>query len=86
MGYNEHENTRQAQEGGTRDMVFYELVTMVDIMDVDERKLGFWVWFKMLGKEGHPTRVITAYQPVRAGKKSLRLVYSQHSIYYKQLG
>ena len=44
---------------------------MVDIMDVDKKKLGLWVSFKIVGKEGHTTRVITAYQPFREVKKSL---------------
>ena len=39
-GYNEHENTSQAQEVGTCAMVFYELATMVYSIDVEEKKLG----------------------------------------------
>ena len=70
-GYNEHKNIRRAQEVGTCAMVFDELPTMVDSMDVKKTKLGRWVWVKMLGKEEHTTRVITAYQPDRAIKKSL---------------
>ena len=37
--YNDHENTSWAQEGGTRAMVFDELTTMVESMDVAETKL-----------------------------------------------
>ena len=40
----------------------------------------------MVGKEGHPTRLIVAYQTVRAGKKSLQSVYNQHRRYHKQQG
>ena len=41
---------------------------------------------KLLVKEGHTTRLITVYQPVRAGKNSLRSVYSQHRRCYNQQG
>ena len=37
--YNEHKDTGWAQEGGTYDMVFDELETMVDSMDVDKKIL-----------------------------------------------
>ena len=50
-------------------MVFDQLSMMVDSMDVHETKLGLWSWVKLVGKEGHTTRVITAYQPFRAGKQ-----------------
>ena len=59
---------------------------MLDGMDVDKTKLGSWVWVKIVGREGHTTRVITAYQLVRAGKRSLRSAYSQQRRYYKQQG
>ena len=59
-------------------MVFNEMETMVYSMDVDKTNLGRWVWVKLVGKGGHTTRVITAYQLVRAGKNRLRSIYSQH--------
>ena len=37
--YNDHKNTGQAQEGETCDVVFDELSTMVDSMDVDKKIL-----------------------------------------------
>ena len=52
-------------------MVFGEFSTMVDSMDMDETKLGRWVGVKMVGKEGHTTRMIASYQPVQSAKKSL---------------
>ena len=45
-------------------MVFDELATIVDSMDVDKTKLGQWVWIKMVGKEGHTMRLITDYHLV----------------------
>ena len=42
-------------------MVFDEVATMVDIMDVGKRNLGLLVWDKLVGKEGHTTRMIMAY-------------------------
>ena len=53
-------------------MVFDEFSTMVDSMYVDITKLVIWVWMKLVGKEGHTTRVITAYHPVREGTNSLQ--------------
>ena len=38
-GYNEHKKIGRVQEGGTCAMVFHELATMVDIMDVEKRSL-----------------------------------------------
>ena len=38
-GYNEHENTGQVQEVGTCAVVFDELATMVDSMDVEKQSL-----------------------------------------------
>ena len=49
-------------------MVFDELATMVDSMDMNESNIELWVWVKLVGKEGHTTRLIMAYQLVRAGK------------------
>ena len=37
--YNEHEKTGLAQERGTRNMLFDELTTMLDSMDVDKKSL-----------------------------------------------
>ena len=74
MCYNEHENNRWAKEGGTCAMVFDELKTMVDSMYVEKTKLRRWVWVKMVSKEGHTTRVIPAYQPVQASKKTLQSI------------
>ena len=52
-------------------MVFDELANIVDSMDVDGKKLGRRICVKMLSREGHTTREIPAYQPIRSGKKSL---------------
>ena len=39
MGYNEHKKIRRSQEGGTCAIIFNELSTMVDSMDVDKKIL-----------------------------------------------
>ena len=57
---------------------------MVDSMEVDKTNIGRWVWVKMVGKEGHTTRVVMAYHTVRAGKNVILSVYNQHRRYYKQ--
>ena len=57
---------------------------MVDSMEVDKTNIGCWVWVKMVGKEGHTTRVVTAYHPVQAGKNIIRSVYTQHRSNYNQ--
>ena len=77
-GHNEHENFGRSQEGGTGLMVFDEATTLIQSMGVDDTKLGRWVWARFAGKDGHVTRVVVAYQPVRTGKKSLKSVYAQH--------
>ena len=39
--------------------------------------LGRWAWIRMLGKEGHYVRFISAYDPCDSGGSGL--VYQQHS-------
>ena len=68
-GYNKHKSAGKTQEVDVCAMVFDKFSTMVDSMDVDETNLGRWIWVELVGKEGHTTMLITAYQKVRAGKK-----------------
>ena len=66
-------------------MMFDELATMVDSIDVD-KKIGRWVCVKLVVKDGHTNRVIAVYHPIRVGKNSVHSVYSQQRRYYKQQG
>ena len=67
-------------------MMFDELATMVNSIDVDKKNIGRWVCVKLVVKDGHTNRVITVYHPIQVGKNSVHSVYSQQRIYYKQRG
>ena len=48
--YIEHKNTGRVQEVGTYAIMFDELETMLDSMDIDKRNLGLWFWVNLVGK------------------------------------
>ena len=85
-GHNIHEENGRAQEGGTCLMIFDFLTTVTSELGTDPTGLGRWCWAKFVGKNDHVTRLVSAYQPVRAGKRQLKAVYQQHRRYFRSKG
>jgi len=81
-GHNKHEKARRKQYGGTFAMTFGELAMRTSEMGVDETGLGHWVWMLFRGKDGHATRIISAYQPCHSRCNQDNTVYSQQLCYF----
>ena len=85
-GFNTKECVGKRQQGGTCTLAFDAAAVKVVGSGSDASGLGRWSWLRVVGCQGAVTRIITAYQPVRARKKGFNTVYRQHLRHFKTLG
>ena len=85
-GYNDNECVGKRQQGGVCTIGCGDTVTKIIESGRDLSGLGRWSWIKVRGCRGQVTRMITAYQPVRARKKGHNTVYRQHIRYFDTIG
>ena len=64
--YNKHENLGKCQRGGTCSFAVNQITHRVRRSGVDSSGMGRWSWIQLEGRNGHITRVMTAYRPCRA--------------------
>lgn len=64
------------------------MVEWLQSSGVDETGLGRWCWVRFNTVEGHVTRVVVVYQPVRCEKDKFDggSTYVQHRRYYQGRG
>ena len=85
-GHNEHECVGRRQQGGVCTVAYEDAAIRTTETGKDQSGLGRWSWVKMSGCRGRVTRVITAYQPVRARKKGYNTVYRQQHRHFSSQG
>jgi hypothetical protein len=59
----ELDTTETIQYGGVGIVTTQELSSRIIEYGRDPTNLGRWVWIRLQGKEGHTTRLVTAYRP-----------------------
>ena len=59
----EHESTDKIQYGGVGLVASSEIKHRIIDQGKDPTGLGRWVWIRIQGKEGHTTRIASAYRP-----------------------
>ena len=82
--HNMNECVGARQQGGTCTMAFGDTASLTVGSGCDTTGLGRWSWISIRGARGGVTRVLTAYQPVRA-RKGHSTVYSQHRRYFRRI-
>ena len=85
VSYNRHEDNGLCQRGGTCTIVFNQLSHRSHRSGSDPTGLGRWSWVQFQGKQGHFTRVITAYRPCRPPTMTaLTTTWDQQTRYLRQ--
>lgn len=64
--HNRYENLGKCQRGGTCTFSVNQITHLTRKSGVDTTCMGRWSWLQMEGKNGHVTRVMTAYRPCKA--------------------
>ena len=83
-GHNTHEHFGARQYGGTFTGGIGDICNYIKDSGKDKRGLGRWTWLNIKGNEERNTAIITAYEPVRSGKKNINSVYNQQRRYFKR--
>ena len=78
-------NTKAHMPGGTGIIALEEAQPRVVDKGVDDSGLGRWTWMRFQGRDGHFTRMISAYRPCR-NSASLGTVYRQQMTYWSRKG
>lgn len=68
--YNKHENLGKCQRGGSCSFAVNQTTQRVRKSGVDSSGMGRWSLIQFEGRNGHVTRVMTAYRPYRAPSTS----------------
>jgi hypothetical protein len=84
--HNVHDSSGKYQPGGTFGFAVDYLAAQFNNTGKDPTGLGCWCWMKLVGHNGHTTRIITAYQSCRSGSTHLRAAYNQQRQYFKERG
>ena len=86
VGYNTHERLSARQQGGTCVALFDLLATYGTTHQGDPSGLGRWSSLLLTGKDGHKSRIVTAYIPCKSQKGKYTTVYAQHRRWLRSRG